>query len=42
MGVEGGGSSVPKNGTQNKTIGKQRMVEMEAGADECACFTLIL
>lgn len=40
-GVEGG-SRVPKNGTQNKTPGKQRMVEMEAGGDGCACFTLIL
>lgn len=38
VGVEG----VPKNGTQNKTPGKQRTVEMEAGGDGCACFTLIL
>lgn len=36
-----GVAGVPKNGSQNKTPGKQRMVEMEAGGDGCACFTLI-
>lgn len=38
MGVEEG----PKNGTQNKTEGKQRRAKMEAGGDGGACFTLIL
>lgn len=29
------GSDMPESGTQNKTIGKQRMVETEAGGDGC-------
>lgn len=38
VGVEG----APKNGTQNKSEGKQRRGKMEAGGDGGACFTLSL